>query len=270
VRARLVAIALLAAAPAGAQDLSNGWPYRRTGAAEGGAILGVGAGAAALMLFLNAPAEPNWNRSILFDDGARGLLRASEPEDRRLAGTLSNAAYLMAVYPIIVDAGLVTWLGRGQRDAAWQLVLIDAEAIAVEALLSTAIKRTVGRARPYVAGCSETPDEPGCSADPNTRNSSFLSGHSLIAFTAASTLCVQHSRLSLYGGADAAVCPAALAIATTTSLLRVVADRHWSSDVLAGALLGLAVGATVSLVHLHQESAPRAASGRAISYGVRL
>jgi membrane-associated phospholipid phosphatase len=270
VLARLVSIALLAAAPAGAQDLSNGWPDRRTGAAEGAAILGAGAGAVALMLFLNAPAEPNWNRPILFDDGARGLLRASAPEDRRRAGTFSNAAYLLAAYPIVVDAALVTWAGRGQRDAAFQLMLIDAEAIAVEAVLSTVIKRTVGRARPYVAGCQETPDEPGCSADPNTRYSSFLSGHSLIAFTAASTLCVQHTRLSLYGSADAAVCPAALAIATATSLLRVVADRHWSSDVVAGALLGLAVGATVSLVHLHREDAPQAASGRAIGYGVRL
>jgi len=78
-----------------------------------------------------------------------------------------------------------------------------------------------------------------------------------VAFTAASVLCVQHSRLSLYGGADAVVCPGALAIAATTSLLRIVADRHWATDVIGGAILGSAVGAVVSSVHLRMNgSAP--------------
>jgi membrane-associated phospholipid phosphatase len=259
----------LAALPVRAEDLSAGWPFQRTGAVEGGAIIGLGLGSAALMLFLDAPELPRWDRPILFDDLLRGPLRAALQEDRTRAATFSNAAYLLAAYPIVVDAALVTWAGRGQRDAAWQLMLIDAEAIAVEAVLSTALKRTVARARPYLSECRLL-QESGCSADANTRNSSFLSGHALMAFTAAGTLCVQHTRLSLYGSADSAVCPAALAIATTTGVLRMVADRHWSTDVLAGALLGFGIGSTVSLIHLHREAAPQAASGRAIGYGMRL
>jgi membrane-associated phospholipid phosphatase len=78
----------------------------------------------------------------------------------------------------------------------------------------------------------------------------LISGHASLAFMAASALCVQHSRLSLYGSADAAVCPSALAIAATTSVLRIVADRHWATDVIAGALVGSAVGGVVSAVHL--------------------
>jgi len=46
------------------------------------------------------------------------------------------------------------------------------------------------------------------------------------------------------------VCPAALGIAAGSSLLRVVADRHWTTDIIAGALVGSAVGAVVSAVHL--------------------
>ena len=268
-RACLVLLCLVAL-PARAADFSAGWPFQRTGAIEGGAIIGVGAGAVALMLFLDAPEQPRWNRPILFDDLLRGVVRTPLADDRARAATFSNAAYLLAAYPIIVDAGLVTWAGRGQRDAAWQLVLIDAEAIALEAVLSTALKRIVGRARPYLNECRVLPDEPGCTAGANTRNSSFLSGHALMAFTAAGTLCAQHSRISLYGSGDAAVCPAALAIATTTGVLRMVADRHWSSDVLAGALLGFAIGTSVSLIHLHHEGPVQAASGRAIGYGVKL
>jgi len=71
--------------------------------------------------------------------------------------------------------------------------------------------------------------------------------------------CIQHSRLSLYGSADWAVCPAALGIAAGTSLLRVVADKHWATDVIAGAVIGATVGAVVSAVHLRGDrSAPTA------------
>jgi membrane-associated phospholipid phosphatase len=72
----------------------------------------------------------------------------------------------------------------------------------------------------------------------------------------ASALCVQHSRIEIYGGlADKIVCPAALTAATATGLLRIVADRHWASDVIAGAMLGSLVGATVSWLHLRGDGA---------------
>src|SRR5207237_184848 len=70
-------------------------------------------------------------------------------------------------------------------------------------------------------------------------NTAFFSGHTSTAFTMAAGLCVQHSRLEIYGGAaDKIVCPAALAVAATTGLLRIVSDRHWTSDVLGGAIFG--------------------------------
>ena len=67
---------------------------------------------------------------------------------------------------------------------------------------------------------------------------------------------MQHSRLSLYGSVDAVVCPAALGIAAGSSLLRVVADRHWTTDIIAGALVGSAVGGLVSAVHLPAGGSP--------------
>jgi len=241
-----------------APDLSTGWPagWRRIGMEEGAAIGGLGTASILLRLFLNAPEQPHWDSPILFDDSVRNALRASSESGRSRADTISNAAFVLAAYPVVVDAIFVTWLGRGQADAALQLALIDAEAIAITTIVTTTMQRAVGRARPFMRECASNPNDPNCAGSANSRNSSFISGHASLAFTGAATLCVQHSRLSLYGSADWAVCPAALGIATGASLLRVVADKHWTTDVIAGAVVGGAVGAVVSAVHLRTSDGP--------------
>src|SRR2546426_689532 len=69
--------------------------------------------------------------------------------------------------------------------------------------------------------------------------------------------------------------PAALTVAATTGLLRIVSDRHWASDVLLGAVLGTAVGGTVSWAHMHDgDGAPSTSlslgpDGRSFVYGGR-
>jgi membrane-associated phospholipid phosphatase len=96
----------------------------------------------------------------------------------------------------LVAVVFATWLGRGKADAALQLALIDAEAIALSAFLTTAMQRSIGRARPFLRECGSSPTrEADCGAAAESRNTSFVSGHASLAFTAASTLCVQHSRL---------------------------------------------------------------------------
>jgi membrane-associated phospholipid phosphatase len=271
----------LAAAPLAARagervDLSSGWPerWRRVGPAESAAIAGLAGASIVLQLFLQAPDQPRWDGPILFDDGARNALRASSESGRSRAASFSNAAYAIAAYPLVVDAGLVTWLGRGKADAALQLALIDIEAATITTIVTTTMQRTIGRARPFVRECASNPNaDPGCTGSANSRNTSFVSGHASAAFAGASTLCVQHSRLSLYGGADALVCPTALGIAAGASLLRVVADRHWTSDIIAGAIVGSAVGAVVSAVHLRPAGSPPAGiafgEGRSMIYWQR-
>src|SRR5262249_26279556 len=124
-------------------------------------------------------------------------------------------------------------------------------AVIITTILTTALQRGVGRARPFLRECRTNSSDPDCAGSANSRNTSFISGHASLAFTGATTLCVQHSRLSIYGGsADAVVCPVALGIAAGSSLLRVVGDRHWMTDIIAGALIGSAVGTVVSAVHL--------------------
>ena len=51
---------------------------------------------------------------------------------------------------------------------------------------------------------------------------------------------------------------AGAALATTTSILRVEAGQHFPTDVLAGAGIGIAGGATIPLVHRYVISGRRA------------
>jgi membrane-associated phospholipid phosphatase len=266
--------------PAPAPALQPGGPFgeSRIRAAESAGIGVAAATAVLLQLVLKAPEAPRWSGGFFFDDAARRTLVASSPSGRSRAALASDVGYygLMA-YPLLVDAAFVTWMGRGQADAAAQLALMDVQALAINGLLTTLLQRTVGRNRPDAQGCV-APAAPGsrCSAPANDRNGAFPSGHSSFAFTGAVLMCMQHSRLRLYGDADPFVCPIALTAAASTAILRVVADRHWTSDVLAGAALGSAVGALVSIAHLHAPSAVTAPlSGQfdghtaTVSYGLR-
>jgi len=261
------AIALsLASGPLGAaeeQTLDDGWPARwsRIGPIETAVIGGLGLGALLLEVVVKPASMPRWDSPILFDEGARNALRAGSEGGRSRAATASDFGYVgLPLYAIGVEAGFL-WLGKDKGDVAWQLALINAEALAINALLSRTTQKAVGRSRP--------------DAQPtNPDNTAFFSGHTSTAFTMAAGLCVQHSRLEIYGGAaDKIVCPAALAVAATTGLLRIVSDRHWASDVLGGAIFGTVLGAGVSLVHLRGEGAASpslsvGAGGRSLVYGL--
>jgi membrane-associated phospholipid phosphatase len=222
-------------------------------------LAGIGAtGAAAILieLFYNAPDPAHWTGPILFDGAARDALAASTAHGISNAQTASNIGEALAVaYPVVVDAGIVTWLSKGQPDVARRLLYVDAEAFAVTGLLTGFVKRAVGRERPFALGCG-TAGQPACTSSANDRNTSFFSGHSSFAFTGAALVCAQHARLDFYDGGDAVVCPVALLVASATGLLRIVADRHWASDVLVGAAVGGTVGTVVSLTHISKEPVP--------------
>jgi len=262
--AALVAASLIpgTVTAAAKQTLDDGWPaqWNRIGVVETAGIAAMGLGAALLEVAAKPAFTPRWDSPILFDADARSTLRAGSAGGRSRAATASDVAYIgLPVYAIGVEAGLLTWVGKDKADAAVQLALINFEALGVNALLSRVTQKAVARARP-----DNDPTKPD--------NTAFFSGHTSTAFTIASGLCVQHARLQIYGGiADQVVCPASLAVAATTGLLRIVADRHWASDVIGGAIFGSAVGASVSWLHLRGESAPSAtlslgAGGRSLIY----
>lgn len=71
---------------------------------------------------------------------------------------------------------------------------------------------------------------------PNGTPDSFPSGHSIFAFTNATVLYHEYKETNLFFAYSG------YAFATTTGVFRMLNNRHWLSDVLTGAGLGILVG----------------------------
>jgi membrane-associated phospholipid phosphatase len=102
-------------------------------------------------------------------------------------------------------------------------------------LVTPVVKEIVGRERPsYGAGHA--------SFSPFSGRASFPSGDATLAFSVASVVAAHASSVWLRG--------MAWGLAGLVSWERIHLDQHWASDVVAGALVGSAVGEWV--VHRHQ------------------
>jgi hypothetical protein len=201
-------------------------------------VVGIGT----IVLAQPDPAPP-FKGGVLFDGVLIDKMRAHTVEGRRTAAQVSNVSLWSSVAYPFVDAGLTAALVRGDRYSAGQMGLISLEAFAAIGLVKVVAERLVVRERPYVAACSDR-DVPGMpSCDGSDSRKSFFSGHTALSFTGAGLSCAHHLALHLYGGAwDGLACGAAIAVAGLTGTLRMVADRHYATDVLVGAAFGFAAG----------------------------
>jgi membrane-associated phospholipid phosphatase len=199
-------------------------------------------------LGINLSGSPpsRWRGGILFDDWARNELELKSDAARSHAATASTVLLFgVGALPFLVDAGLLTGLNHRRSDLAWQMFVLDAEALTLTGLITETTKRLVGRERPPGPG----------------ENDSFFSGHTSVAAAAATIVCLQHVQLELLGNsaADAAVCGGAAAAALSTGLLRVMSDRHYASDVIAGAAAGVGSAFLVYNLHVRRTPAERTA-----------
>ncbi len=239
--------ASLAAAAVGADGQADegscAWDPRwtRFTVAESIATGSMALGILATHLVMPEPAAPRWQGAVLLDAPTRDLLRPAGVGGQEMAATTSDVFLGVLVAMPILDAG-VAWAVHGQPELALQMVAISAQSFAFTFLVTQLTKRLVGRERPYGQRCES--GETGGSCDTSDRYQSFLSGHSSTAFTAAGLVCAHHTNMPLYGGgpADMAACTSAVGVATAVAMLRVAGDRHYLSDVLMGAALGLFSG----------------------------
>lgn len=138
-------------------------------------------------------------------------------------------------------------------DPSWAAAIDDftpiVESMVVTQFVSRAIKIPVGRQRPYAHYGA---------ADDYEDNLSFPSGHTSRAFTlvvsAAMVARARRYKSEPYIWAIGIPC------ATLSGYLRISGDKHYVTDILAGALLGTAAGLTVPL--LMRREGPRLVPAR--------
>lgn len=263
----LVALAAFATPfRAHAGDLTWSSDWRRVGVPEYVLAPALFSVTGVATLLIDGPDHPSWSKPILFDSAVRDALVVDSASGRKTVSTISDVLVTTSiVHPALIDGVLVPWLGHESPDVAWQLVWIDAQAYAVTSALNTAVKYAVARERPWGSRC------PGGGLDCSNRDRylSFYSGHSATAATGAGLTCAHHAHLSLYGSpaADASACAGAITLALATGTLRVVADKHWASDVLVGELLGFASGYLIPTLVYYRSASGSASSSSALQNG---
>jgi membrane-associated phospholipid phosphatase len=216
--------------------------------------------------------SPRWSGGILLDDALRDLLRARSAEGNLRAVENSDRLFRLAlVSPLVLDVWVLALGVHRSPDVALQLLLMNVEALAFTGSVVLATQLLTRRARPYVQDCGEAGGVNFTDCGTKRDYTSFVSGHTAVAMTSAMLMCAQHQHLALLGGgaADAAVCLTMVGIAVGTGLLRVVADRHYASDVIGGLAVGVVSGYVLpSWLHFGFGRTPPRASGPRFTWRV--
>jgi membrane-associated phospholipid phosphatase len=223
---------------------------------EGAATVAAGATTGLLALH-TPPQDPRWQGGILFDDAMRRGLRLESASARQHVRSVGDWPYFTApLLPLIIDPLVVSLIGRGDTKAAVNMELIGLEAFSYAGMLSFVSTRISVRERPDATECRRRhPDGAGCKAD----TESFWSGHTSIVAASAGLVCANHQYMRLWGSraADVGACALAGTGALITAGSRVMADRHYTTDVLAGLVVGFGIGYGVPvLLHYRRNASP--------------
>ncbi len=234
--------------------------WRRFGVADGiTAGAGIALGLAALAV--GSDEEDPQRGRIPFDESVRDALRSENYTVRRTMRDASDVLVsINLVYPFVGDALVNAAWYRNSPDVAWQLELLDAEALAVTFGIHQTVASLVSRERPYgrTCGTSELADT-NEDCETSDRFRSYFSSHTAMAFTAAAATCTHHAYVPLHGGHGEWIpCAAGLVIAAGTGIARIGADFHYATDVLTGAATGSLVGWLVPWLHYATGTVPEA------------
>lgn len=241
VAAVLVATVLLVAGPASAQTPvsasvdSTDAPHSLFTA--GDAALAVGTVALTAAFF---PLDRTIARRLAHDTLAY-------PGRNTTARSIENIAVpgTFVIFPLVYAYGRF----GGHPDAA-DLGLHAGEAVVLALGVTGVLKGAIGRSRPYVTRDSLPFDFHPFKGFTGEDNSSFPSAHTAIGFAAAAAVTSELART--WPGHTAFVAPVLYGTATAVGVARMYTDKHWASDVVLGAGIGILSGLkVVRYAHTH-------------------
>jgi len=185
-------------------------------------------------------------------------------------GTADVASSVVSYVLVPAGAAIGAWTATGPHateGAGWRAAAIVGESALVSAVLVQGVKLAVARKRPFVRyGHGETAGTYD-TTDPDS-HASFPSGHTALATSLgvalATTATIEDSPAApwFWAGATAA--------SIAAGSLRMMAEKHYLTDVAAGALIGATCGVVVPLLHrrggpLSSRSMSVAAQGPALT-----
>lgn len=197
------------------------------------AVTGGATGALLLALAFQkqlAPTTCRWCGSNGFDTSIRDALKWKDTGAASLGSDVLQFGVPVLAMGSLVLSGLDAG-GKGR--VVGEDLLVTAEAVSVALLAMQVTKLAAGRIRPYAWA------DPG-SVQGRNAYASFFSGHTTATFAVASAAGTV-ARLRGYR-AWGWILGVGMAAAATTGYLRIAADRHWATDVIAGAAVGSLAG----------------------------
>lgn len=199
----------------------------------------------------------DWGYAGLFAAGTGLLALADEPIQRyalrqrennpTLRHISSNITQFGGLYEVYTLGALGAYGFIFKVDKVKTTTLLATQAYITGALVESVVKTLSGRQRPYVYNPNSVEAEPTFrgpfykglkDVNGNKLNSSFPSGHTTVAFAAATVFAMEYRNKPL-------IPIVAYSAATLIGLSRLTENKHWATDVLVGAALGYLTGRQV-------------------------
>lgn len=167
--------------------------------------------------------------------------------DRASVGNYSPPAHGLAnvivgsliVAPLLLNAA-DSWMDGWAEDT-----FVMFETILLTQAITQVTKSAVGRTAPFVYN----PHAAQSDLDSPDAFRSFISGHTSMAFSAATSYAVTFWKRHPRSPWRFVVLGVGEALATSVALLKIKAGYHYATDVTAGALVGAAMGVLVPVLH---------------------
>lgn len=177
------------------------------------------------------PAPPSLDAAVR-NATARHLSRKA----RRL---IDSSSYVTLGYLAAQPLGLA--FGGSSRENRKSDFLIPAEAATIAGLAAAQVKHLVHRPRPFAYYCEPLD---GNDMKSESAHFSFFSGHTSIAFALAAATSTVASRRGLKDARR--IRNVSYSLAAATGAFRVLGDRHYTTDVLVGGVVGWATGRAIA------------------------